>query len=358
MDKVVIIGGGNIGTAMLAKLADSNKVSPVLYTPRRNLWDSVIKYKSKTDVVWKQATNYKVTDNIEEAVSGAKYIFITLPSFLRPSFLWEIKDFVADDSIIVFVPGCGGAEITARSIFSHNIIVGLERVPCVARVHEYGHSVEFNWKAKIRAAVLGHKNLSKEIINELADMFGQKIELINDYLAIVLTPANPIMHPCRMYAITKDKPLDFVFDHQILFYDEWDDYTSELVFAFNCELMEICNCLGLSEIIPLDIHYESPSPGALTAKIRSIEAFKGIKTPMLSAEGQGFTVDYGSRYFTEDFPFGVYIIKSIAEICNIQVPFVDKLIEWYKTIDQHVDYYNIYQKHGISSIRELKKLYS
>ncbi|MCS3234927.1 NAD/NADP octopine/nopaline dehydrogenase family protein [Phocaeicola vulgatus] len=43
---------------------------------------------------------------------------------------------------------------------------------------------------------------------------------------------------------------------------------------------------------------------------------------------KGFLPDFKSRYFTEDFPFGLLIIKSIAEVLNICTPNIDKILLW------------------------------
>ena len=52
-------------------------------------------------------------------------------------------------------------------------------------------------------------------------------------------------------------------------------------------------------------YYESSDAASLTRKLRSIQAFKGILAPMKAVEG-GFVPDFSSRYFTEDFPYGLH----------------------------------------------------
>ncbi|KAB3628790.1 NAD/NADP octopine/nopaline dehydrogenase, partial [Phocaeicola vulgatus] len=55
--------------------------------------------------------------------------------------------------------------------------------------------------------------------------------------------------------------------------------------------------------------------------------FKHIPAPMEKTE-KGFLPDFKSRYFTEDFPFGLLIIKSIADVLNICTPNIDKILLW------------------------------
>ena len=75
----------------------------------------------------------------------------------------------------------------------------------------------------------------------------------------------------------------------------------------------------------------------MTAKIRSITAFQGIKTPLLSTE-RGFIPDFQSRYFLEDFPYGLCIIKGLCEIVRLDTPSIDKILKWFQKIAR-VQYY-------------------
>ena len=38
--------------------------------------------------------------------------------------------------------------------------------------------------------------------------------------------------------------------------------------------------------------------------------------------------DLKSRYFTTDFPFGLAILKQIAEFVNMETPSVNRIWEW------------------------------
>ena len=74
-------------------------------------------------------------------------------------------------------------------------------------------------------------------------------------------------------------------------------------------------------------YYESTDAASLTRKLRSIQAFKGILAPMKTVEG-GFVPDFSSRYFTEDFPYGLRIIQQQARKHQIPVPTIDRVMGW------------------------------
>lgn len=97
-----------------------------------------------------------------------------------------------------------------------------------------------------------------------------------------------------------------------MFYEDWNDETSRLLFACDEELQEICrriDRLDLSAVRSLKLHYESETPEKLTAKIRGIRSFCGIKTPMKAVEN-GFIPDFESRYFRPIFRLDLRLLKS------------------------------------------------
>lgn len=53
---------------------------------------------------------------------------------------------------------------------------------------------------------------------------------------------------------------------------------------------------------------------------------------MIQSENGSYQVDWMSRYFTEDFPFGLCILKGIGEICGVDTPFMDEMLQWYSTV--------------------------
>jgi lipopolysaccharide cholinephosphotransferase len=74
-------------------------------------------------------------------------------------------------------------------------------------------------------------------------------------------------------------------------------------------------------------YYESTDAASLTAKLRSIQAFKGIKSPMKKVE-EGYVPDFESRYFTEDFPYGLQIVQRLAHQHGVKTPMIDEILRW------------------------------
>ena len=53
---------------------------------------------------------------------------------------------------------------------------------------------------------------------------------------------------------------------------------------------------------------------------RSIEPM--IQTP------EGFVPDFHSRYFTEDFPYGMRYIVDLAQKNNVDIPVIQTVFDW------------------------------
>ena len=74
-------------------------------------------------------------------------------------------------------------------------------------------------------------------------------------------------------------------------------------------------------------YYESHDVTSLATKLRSIKAFQGIAAPMREQDG-GYIPDFNSRYFTEDFPYGLSIVYRLAHEKKIDTPVINRVYEW------------------------------
>lgn len=120
-----------------------------------------------------------------------------------------------------------------------------------------------------------------------------------------------------------------VFDHNILFYEEWTDEASNLLIQMDKELFSLLTFLPVAPnyLTPLLEYYESTDSKSLTKKISSIEGFKGITSPMKQL-GDVWIPNFSSRYFTEDFGLGLFNIYKLAMEYGVDVPNIKKVLNW------------------------------
>ncbi len=105
--KIVIIGSGALGTAFSNVLLDSGNKNVVIYG---------IDEKELSELKQGKNTNYfegdlfihpvKTTNNIKEALDGASYVVLALPSTIIPNVIQQIQDNI--DSEILIISGSKG----------------------------------------------------------------------------------------------------------------------------------------------------------------------------------------------------------------------------------------------------------
>jgi hypothetical protein len=176
--------------------------------------------------------------------------------------------------------------------------------------------------------------LTADICRDMEDLFDMPCIALPSYLCVTLTPSNPILHTSRLFGMFNDFTEEKRYENNIFFYEEWTDFDSQVLFAADSELQEICRAMDfadLSSVRSLKDHYESPTPHALTEKIRSISAFRGIGSPMKEV-ADGWVPDFTSRYFTCDFVYGLELLREFGDVLNIQTPTMDRIMAWYRNV--------------------------
>ena len=173
-----------------------------------------------------------------------------------------------------------------------------------------------------------------------------------------MTPSNPILHTTRLKTLFGNWHDGVVYESIPLFYEDWDDESSKLLIACDEEVQKICAVLHefeLQYVKSLREHYESPTAEAMTKKISSISAFKGLTTPVVKVD-DGYIPDLHSRYFTADFSYGLAIIKQIADFAEVITPNIDEILNWYRSIAIEKEEFN-YDDYGIKDNESFRQFY-
>ena len=235
-------------------------------------------------------------------------------------------------------------------------------------------------------------------------------------MALTLTPSNPILHTSRLYSLFKDYEPGVTYERVPLFYEDWDDESSELLMKCDDEIQEICRALpefGLEYVVSEREFYNADTIEEMTRAICTEESLLGLTTPTVNAEGSevgargtdGFRTkrkqkreaieshvqrragwrekanrrheeyikmfskhrgkdsaeqelipDLHSRYFTADFPYGLTVIRQIVEIAAVDTPCIDRLLDWYDGIALINDKL-ILSDYGITDMESMKAFY-
>ncbi len=338
--KICIVGAGNIGLAMASELSVLREYEVCVYTKRKFDISQFVFCDIENDKKYSDLT-FKIEENLELAISDAEIIFCTYPAFLRPDFVNSIEEYIKPGCKLGFVPGYGGAEYCCRKLIQKGIIVfGLQRVPFVARQEQKKKSILLSRKTMLYLAALPQR-YTEEVSKLVEKLLRIPTVPLKEYLAVTLAPSNPLLHLSGIYTVFKDwEPGEF-YKKQLMFYEEWTDETSEILLKYDNELQEICckmKPLDLNEVVSLKLYYESETVQAMTKKLKSIKAFEVVKVPLIKTEDKYFP-DFNSRMFTEDFPYGIAIIKYFAILLDVKTPIIDKILGFYRE-KTGICYYN------------------
>lgn len=328
--RITVIGGGNIGTLMAAEAAAKGHMVTV-YTSRPDKWNNdidVLDYSGKYMFTGCITT---VTNSVEEAVSGADHIWVTVPANMFSEISATIEPYMSDGQCIGIIPGSGGAEFAfEKNIRKGSVLYGLQRVHSIARLEQYGKSVRSLGRKNTLClgAVPACRGADMSLFME--QIFDIPCKILPNYLSVTLTPSNPILHTTRLYSMFRNYIPGMVYPDNILFYENWDISSSEILLACDSELQILCKKIPLEliDVISLGVYYESRTPEQLTSKIKSISAFRHLTSPMKKTD-DGWIPDWESRYFTADFSYGLKIIKDIAGVFSVDVPNITEVWKWY-----------------------------
>lgn len=331
--RIGIIGGGNLGTLIAAQVAhQGHTVTVVTSSPHR--WCREIEVTDTVTGHDFRAPLAEVSDDPAK-LATCEYIFLTVPPEVFSHWAGILPNVLRKSQTLIVVPGSGGAEIAFHHLINEGVrVYGLQRVPYIARLETYGHHVKLlGTKPKLFGAAIP-SNRSDQVSRDISTLFETPTETLGTYLAVTLTPSNPILHTSRLYSMFRDYTKEKIYRRIPLFYEEWDDASSQILLAADQELQAICRAfseLDLSGVESLSSYYEGTIPAEITATITGIQAFKGLETPHRKMS-DGFTPDWTSRYFTTDFPYGLHILIQFGEVAQVPTPTMNEMWDWYCSV--------------------------
>lgn len=325
--RICIIGGGSLGHVCAGVFA-SVGARVNIYSQHPESWGEEVRV---IDIDGKTFVGHidMVSSNPGDVIPNADMVFLCLPGFLIEQSLESIKPHLRPNTVVGSIVSSTGFFFCAHKILPPSTpLFGFQRTPFIARVAEYGQSANLLGYKKEVAIACENIDDTEAFRAQVERLFITPTKLLGSFYEASLTNSNPILHTGRLYSMWRDWD-GTPYDHNILFYKEWNDAASECIIAMDDEFMQLLAKLPVNRanIPSLLDYYESTDAKSLTRKISSIAAFQTIKSPMKEVAG-GWIPDFASRYFTEDFPFGLKIIKELAEEHHIATPTIDKVYQW------------------------------
>lgn len=333
INRICICGGGNLAHVVGGYLASRHDCEVRLLTRHPDRWQSDGSIEL-TDINGKTIHSCfsLITSDTSVALAQTDIVLLCLPGFAIAQVLESLSEHITPQTLVGSVVSSTGFFLIADKLLPKGTkLFGFQRVPFIARTTEYGKSAKLlGYKPSLTFAtenIPDPENLSKR----LSLLFDIPAFWLDNYLKVTFTNSNPLLHPSRLYGMFHSMKTEY--DHRILFYEEWDDLSSRTLIDCDREFGLLMKKLGIDGDIPSILeYYESQDAQSLTAKLRSIKAFKGIYAPMTETTDGKYKPDYQNRYFTEDIPYGLLLIKVFAQKNDVLTPTIDKVLEWAQTV--------------------------
>ena len=247
---ITVIGGGNIGTQFAVHCAEKGHFV-IVYTSNPTVFKKELRIVDDNGYTTHEGIIQYATNDPERAFVNADIVFVTYPPMMIASVSELIYQYASKSTLIGLVPGNGGGECAFRKCIERgNIVFGLERVPGVARLINKGESVRsFNYRDELHISAIPATHIF-ECCKIVEGIFDIPCRAIPNYLNLTLTPSNPILHTTRLYTLFKDYSPGKKYKYIPLFYEEWDNDSSELLIACDSEVQAICR-----ELTAYDLSY-------------------------------------------------------------------------------------------------------
>eukprot|EP01080_Neovahlkampfia_damariscottae_P003329 gene3329-5768_t len=290
----------------------------------------------------------KVSSDAKEVAPEADVFLLGGPAHANPDLLAKIAPYVKKGAFVGALYGQGGFDWAARALlkekYSDVVVFALQHIPWICTKIVYGQEVRMIGPKKKLSVSCIPISKGEEVAKLCTDLFDINTVTIPNFLCLTLTPSNQIIHPARYYGIFKDWDGKKTYDPKSIpmLYEGMDDFSSDRLQLLNDELQAIKKAfekrypkLDLSEVKEIGerIIEQYGSDVSDTSSLKMIfqsnKGYQTVKTPVKVVEG-GVIPVVDSRFFVEDLPFGLCILRDLADMLDVKVPIVSESIEWFQ----------------------------
>ncbi|HEY0098462.1 MAG TPA: NAD/NADP octopine/nopaline dehydrogenase family protein [Pyrinomonadaceae bacterium] len=356
----VLICGTGAGAHVLAGILSMQTETDVrvftqntekIHRWRESMWSEPLTVNMREGNVERVALKARpfVVTSDPRLARGCDFIIFAVPAFMHSRYLALLQPYIEDGCVIVGLPGQGGFEFDVREALDERqqncIVMNFESLPWICRLVEFGKAVSiFGTKDSLVGALQGDlfKARVADPLAFIQQLLGETPKLVvsGHLLGITLRSPNGCAHPPIMYGRWKDWDGE-TLEHEPLFYQGIDESTAELLSSVSEEVVTLSRRimaahypLDLSQVIPMydwDISCYgkdiSDKTNLMTA-LRTNSGYKGITHPMVRTAEGAYLPDFNHRFLAEDVPYGLVVIRGIAEIARVPTPCIDTVLRW------------------------------
>ena len=320
--KLCVLGGGNGGFAISADMALAG-YQVTLYEDPAFVGAIEAILETKTITLTGASRNgeaklHKVTTDLQDAVSDADVIICSMPAFAQEVTARKLAKVVKPGQIVFLCPGSTGGALVYGRIFHEEGVKGVricevQTLPYSTRKAGPAAShIKILVKALYFAAFPAKDTDScYEVIKEMYPA----VRKVTNVMETMLNNGNIVSHaPIMVLNAGRIGPDNTSYMH---YKDGINHEVSYVLDAINEECMQLCRAFGLQETTNADRHFITGYTDKLGET--SYESYHSSYSFML-AKGPT-TLNY--RYLTEDAPYSMVTISSLAAELGLKTPLMD-----------------------------------
>lgn len=282
-------------------------------------------------------------------IVGSKIVLVAGPSHIHSDILRTIEPYVGENTFLGTVYGQGAFDIQAKAIFNENLvkknitIFALQNVPFICKIIEHGKTINIiGPKDHLYCASYPAERVY-QIANMLSLLYYIPTITIPNFLCITLTPSNQIIHPGRVYSVFKDWDGKSGYDSKAIprLYDLDEDSANEIQLLDN-EIQDIKKAI-VKEFPEIDLSLLLPIKERIIKQYSNQISDKStLKTVFSTNTGydilvfptkkvsDGVVINVDSRFFWEDIPYGLCILKNYGDVFGVPMPNTERIIKWHQ----------------------------
>ena len=323
-EKICLIGGGNGGFAISADMA--------LAGYRVSLWEDErfaggIKELMETKTITLtgasrngEAHLYKVTTDLEDAVSDVDVIIVSMPAFAQESMALRLSKYVKPGQIVFLCPGATGGALVYGRVFHEQGVKGVR----ICEVQTMPYSTRKSGPTGSHTKILVKKLYfaafpakDTDSCYEVIHPMYPAITKVKNVMETLVNNGNIVSHaPVMVLNAGRICAENTTYGH---YKDGISKNVSYVLDAINEECMQIARAFDLEETTNADRHFitgytDQLWPNSYDSYHNSYSFNLAIGPTTLS-----------SRYLTEDAPFSMVPLSSLANALGMKTPLMDAI---------------------------------
>jgi len=351
---------GNSAHVLIPFLGETNH-NVNLMTRRPNDWDDTVtcEVQNMSGEVLKSYHGkiQKKSSDPADVIPDADIIVLCMPVHQYRDALFRLAPYIDKSKKEVFVGTIFGQagfnwmvhEMEKEFDLSNTVAFAVGLIPWICRTEKYG-SLGYNYGGKQVniAAVTPHEKFDR-----LKDIFlddicykqfgsGRFVQACS-FISLSLSVDNQIIHPGRCYGLWQRYGGKWkTYDEVPFFYKDFDQLSADCVQRLDDDYTTVRNAICqhfpdrpfkyMLDYLALERLTHKSSNNDTLASLKDSQQLGRIKTPTEQLDDGTYMLAIHSRFFTDDIPYGILIAKWIAEQLNVEVPFIDEVINWAQDI--------------------------